>query len=83
MTGYQKFDVLREALNLHPCGGCGRRTTGAYCCGPCANASQEHYEIHEDGPLGHTSSCNDRHAVRSLAASMRTWQLPSGSAFPW
>jgi hypothetical protein len=65
VTGHQKFDVLREAMNLHSCGGCDRKTTAAYCCGPCADASERHYEIHEDGPLGHTTSCNDRHALRS------------------
>lgn len=65
VTGHQGFGALHDGLNLHPCGGCGRKTTAAYCCGPCADASERHYEIHEDGPLGHTASCNDRHARRS------------------
>jgi hypothetical protein len=36
----------------------------AYCCEPCAQAQEGRYEIHEDGPLGHTLSCQARHAER-------------------
>lgn len=35
-----------------------------YCCAPCALADERHYEIHEDGPLGHTPDCRERQAER-------------------
>jgi len=46
---------------------CERRTALGvdYCCAPCAYAHENHYEIHPDGPLGHTASCNDRHTTNS------------------
>jgi hypothetical protein len=28
-----------------------------YCCEPCWLADERHYEIHEDGPLGHAPEC--------------------------
>ena len=43
---------------------CDRQTTAMYCCGACATAHEDGFEIHEDGPLGHSTSCNDRHAER-------------------
>ncbi len=52
---------------LHACTNplCERQTTALYCCGPCDVAHAKRYEIHEDGPLGHSESCNARHAERS------------------
>lgn len=44
---------------------CDRLTTAAYCCGPCAQAHEGKYEIHQDGPLGHSEPCNQRHKERS------------------
>lgn len=35
-----------------------------YCCGSCAFAHKQKFQIHEDGPLGHTESCNERHEER-------------------
>lgn len=35
-----------------------------YCCGGCRKAHKGKYEIHEDGPLGHSEFCNDRCAER-------------------
>jgi hypothetical protein len=32
----------------------------AYCCAPCAQADEGHYEIHESGPLAHTDECRKR-----------------------
>jgi hypothetical protein len=29
----------------------------AYCCPSCARADRGRYEIHEDGPLGHSPEC--------------------------
>jgi len=40
------------------------KTWTAYCCEACAQAHEGGYEIHEDGLLGHTPSCQDRHAER-------------------
>ena len=31
-----------------------------YCCGGCEKAHEGKYEIHEDGPLGHSAFCNAR-----------------------
>jgi len=31
-----------------------------YCCAGCNQAHEGKYEIHEDGPLGHGSSCARR-----------------------
>lgn len=51
---------------LNPCTkpDCDRLTTATYCCGPCSAADEEGYEIHPDGPLGHTASCNQRYRER-------------------
>jgi hypothetical protein len=38
-----------------------------YCCASCQMASQHHYEIHDDGPLGHSDLCNARHLERGPA----------------
>lgn len=35
-----------------------------YCCNGCSQAHSGKYEIHEDGPLGHSPQCNERHAAR-------------------
>lgn len=32
----------------------------AYCCTGCRLADERHYEVHEDGPLGHSQYCNER-----------------------
>lgn len=37
----------------------------AYCCHPCGLANEGHYEIHPDGPLGHTDLCEQRRRERS------------------
>lgn len=53
---------------LKPCRNplCARRVSSAlYCCAGCAMAHDGRYEIHEDGPLGHSETCNERHAERS------------------
>lgn len=56
---------------LKPCDNplCDRKTTKGvlYCCGACGSARTGGYEIHEAGPLGHSPSCNERHAVRGGA----------------
>jgi hypothetical protein len=39
-----------------------------YCCHPCALADEKKYEIHDDGPLGHTPSCNERAVERGTIA---------------
>lgn len=36
-----------------------------YCCAACGLADERKYEIHEDGPLGHSNSCNERHKERT------------------
>ena len=51
------------------------KTWVAYCCEPCAQADEGHYEIHETGsPLGHTSYCETRHAERGPFRD--PWALP-------
>ena len=35
-----------------------------HCCFPCRQADLDHYEIHEDGPLGHSEGCKERQAAR-------------------
>jgi hypothetical protein len=42
-------------------------TSAAYCCGPCANAAEGGYEIHEAGLLAHTDFCRTRQALRTGA----------------
>jgi hypothetical protein len=37
-----------------------------YCCDPCYRSGEGGYEIHEDGPLGHSSSCMDRQRGRGI-----------------
>ena len=32
----------------------------AHCCRACVLAAEGRYEIHEDGPLGHSRSCDER-----------------------
>lgn len=41
------------------------RPSVAYCCGSCAKAHDGHYEIHENGPLGHTPGCQEIQAERA------------------
>ena len=36
----------------------------AHCCRACALAAEGRYEIHEDGPLGHSRWCDERAAER-------------------
>lgn len=36
----------------------------AHCCRACALAAEGGYEIHEDGPLGHSRWCDERAAER-------------------
>jgi hypothetical protein len=31
-----------------------------FCCAACAQAFEGHYEIAEDGPLGHSTGCDER-----------------------
>lgn len=53
--------------DLHRCGNklCDHQVRGAlYCCWACGNADEHRYEIHEDGPLGHSTDCMARHAER-------------------
>lgn len=52
--------------NLHKCANleCERLTTADYCCAPCRMAAEGGYEIHPDGPLGHSEGCDKRHMVR-------------------
>jgi hypothetical protein len=40
------------------------KTSVAYCCYPCSKAHEDGYEIHEEGILGHTRDCNERHKDR-------------------
>jgi len=45
---------------------CDRQTSKGtqYCCAACATAHEDGFEIHPDGPLGHSEGCNKRHAER-------------------
>lgn len=61
-----RLRMLAENPGLHTCRGCDRLTSAIYCCGSCGDAIAGKYEIHEDGILGHTDSCNARHKARSL-----------------
>lgn len=36
----------------------------AFCCHPCSYAAEKKFEIHDDGPLGHTPTCNERDKER-------------------
>lgn len=36
----------------------------AFCCSGCRAADELHYEVHEDGPLGHSEGCDERMAER-------------------
>ncbi len=36
----------------------------AFCCHSCSYAAEKKFEIHDDGPLGHTADCNERDKVR-------------------
>lgn len=36
----------------------------AFCCHPCSYAAEKKFEIHDDGPLGHTEDCNQRDKER-------------------
>lgn len=47
---------------------CDRQTKKGivYCCAACAQANEGHYEIHPDGPLGHSESCDQRHDERGV-----------------
>lgn len=56
--GMQKLKLCDNKL-------CMRLTTCMYCCGQCDYADQQKFEIHEDGPLGHSISCNERHERRT------------------
>jgi hypothetical protein len=42
-----------------------------YCCHACDLAHEGRYEIHADGPLGHSPTCNDRWAARVKRAPAR------------
>jgi hypothetical protein len=35
-----------------------------YCCTGCDAAHEGCYEIHPNGPFGHSEGCNQRHAER-------------------
>jgi hypothetical protein len=56
--------------NLHRCSNllCDRMTTAEYCCAPCRTAAEDSYEIHDDGPLGHSDGCNKRNKKRSSSS---------------
>lgn len=53
-------DDLRPCAN-HLCRGL---VIVGFCCPPCALAAQNGYEIHEDGPLGHSETCMARQRAR-------------------
>lgn len=44
----------------------------AFCCHGCTLAADGEYEIHEDGPLGHSEKCNERHRERSQPLQQQT-----------
>jgi len=50
--------------DLKKCDGCDRLTTADYCCAMCGRAAAQGYEIHEDGPLGHSDTCDERNRQR-------------------
>jgi hypothetical protein len=68
------------------------KTWTAYCCEACAQAHEGHYEIHEDGPLGHRPTCEERHAERgpycdpwappSLPEEFQAWQARPNAGPP-
>lgn len=41
----------------------GRRQV-EFCCSACARAEEDGFEIHEDGPLGHSTGCDERWEAR-------------------
>lgn len=61
-------DLTTLPVQLKKCGNsaCDRqvRMSVVYCCGPCGGASLHSHEIHDKGPLAHTSTCDQRHAER-------------------
>ncbi len=54
---------------LFPCTnfGCDRLTTATLCCAPCEQADADGYGIPEDGPLGHTETCDRLHRERGAS----------------
>lgn len=52
------------------------RVGAAYCCNACGDAHEKGYEIHEDGPLGHSEGCLERHAKRGPVARERGSDVP-------
>lgn len=60
---------------LRPCANpiCERHVGGSapHCCGPCVNAHEGRYEIHE-----HTAACDERRAARGCQCYYRQpwWQ---------
>lgn len=55
-----------RADELHVCLNplCRRQTLAMYCCSACDAAAVGGYEIHEAGPLSHSSACDERNAER-------------------
>lgn len=51
-----------------------------YCCSPCALADEQKYEIHEDGPLGHSVYCNARRTERGECTLEEAYQLRQAGA---
>lgn len=56
---------------------CNRQTTADYCCAPCRQAHNDHYEIHENGILGHSEGCDERHKERCLHLDVKYVPHPS------
>jgi hypothetical protein len=56
MTMTEEFQLIKCLNDL-----CMRKVKAsvAYCCHPCSRAHEGNYEIHEDGPLGHSEWCNE------------------------
>lgn len=66
---YSYYKVGGQLIQLKKCDNpeCPRLTSAAYCCGSCNAAHDGRYEIHESGPLAHTTTCDERHEARKDA----------------
>lgn len=59
---------------------CDRRAAHGFlfCCPGCWQANRDGYEIHDDGPLAHTSQCNERHSNVKAQQAMNTLNWLTG-----
>lgn len=62
MNEYIDYSTPNGYIRLKKCENplCDRLTTAVYCCHQCDLAHERKYEIHENGPLAHSETCNTR-----------------------